>query len=171
MCLGNLKKVVLPGGAVIEYLTDGQNRRIGKKVNGSLAQALLWQGQLQPIAELDGSGNVVSRFVYATGVNVPEYMIKGGVTYRIIKDHLGSPRVVVDIATNTVAQEMEFDEFGRVILDTNPGFQPFGFAGGLYDKDTGLVRFGARDYDAGIGRWVSKDPIGFGGGSSQLYEL
>ena len=40
----------------------------------------------------------------------------------------------------------------------------FGFAGGLYDAATGLVRFGARDYDASVGRWTSKDPIGFGGG-------
>ena len=51
-------------------------------------------------------------------------------------------------------------------MDTNPGFQPFGFAGGLYDRDTGLVRFGARDYDAGIGRWLAKDPIKFRGGSN-----
>jgi hypothetical protein len=41
-----------------------------------------------------------------------------------------------------------YDEFGRVLSNTNPGFQPFGFAGGIYEVDTGLVRFGARDYDA-----------------------
>jgi len=66
-------------------------------------------------------------------------------------------------------QRLDFDEFGRVLADSNPGFQPFGFAGGLYDPDTGLVRFGARDYDAESGRWTSKDPIRFKGGDLNLY--
>ena len=48
--------------------------------------------------------------------------------------------------------------------DTNPGFQPFGFQGGLYDPDTGLVEFGCRWYDAETGRWISKDPILLEGG-------
>jgi RHS repeat-associated protein len=59
---------------------------------------------------------------------------------------------------------MDYDGFGQVLVDTSPGFQPFGFAGGLYDRDTGLVRFGARDYDAQTGRWTNKDPIRFAGG-------
>jgi len=167
--LGNLLGVNLPAGTQLVYLVDGENRRVGKKVNGTLTQGFLYQDDLRPAAELDGANNVVSRFVYATQDNVPDYMIKGGVTYRIIADHLGSPRLVVDVATGAVAQRMDYDEFGRVQNDTSPGFQPFGFAGGLYDPGSGLVRFGARDYDAAAGRWTARDPILFDGGQVNLY--
>jgi len=90
--------------------------------------------------------------------------------YRFITDHLGSVRLVVNAETGEVVQRMDYDAFGRVLNDTNAGFQPFGFAGGLYDDDTGLVRFGARDYDAYSGRWTAKDPVLFDGGQANLYE-
>jgi RHS repeat-associated protein len=158
--LGNLKSVTLADGTVIEYVVDGQNRRVGKKVNGVLQQGFLYQNQLNVVAELNGTGAVVSRFIYGTKANVPDYMVKGGVTYRVVSDHLGSPRLVINTADGGIAQRMDYDEFGNVLLDTNPGFQPFGFAGGLYDRQTELTRFGARDYDAVTGRWTAKDPIG-----------
>lgn len=144
---------------------------IGKTINGTLVQGFLYENQLEPVAELDGSGNLVSRFVYCGcgAGNIPQYMFKNGVTYRIIADHLGSPRLVIDSTSGAIVQRMDYDEFGNVILDTNPGFQPFGFAGGIYDRDIGLVRHGARDYDPEMGRWTAKDPIKFQGGDFNLY--
>ncbi len=167
--LGNLMTVQLPSGPTIDYVIDAQNRRIGRKVNGSLTRAWLYQNQLNPIAELDGAGNVGSLFVYGTRANVPDYMIRGGITYRMISDHLGSVRLVVDISSGVVVQRIDYDEWGNVTQNTNAGFQPFGFAGGMYDEQTGLVRFGARDYDPAVGRWTAKDPILFSGGDIGLY--
>jgi RHS repeat-associated protein len=174
--LGNLLHVGLPaaladGAQTIDYVVDGQNRRVGRKVNGVLAQGWLYQDQLRPVAQLDGTGtNVVARFVYGSKPNVPDYMVTSGGTYRIFSDHLGSPRLVVDASTGAAIETINFDEFGNetdTVAGTLPtGYVriPFGFAGGLYDPDTGLVRFGARDYDASVGRWTSKDPVGFTGG-------
>jgi len=167
--LGNLRSVQLPDGRKIEYVIDPSGRRVGKKVNGALTQGWLYQGSLNPIAELDGNGNLVTRFVYGSKANVPDYFIKSGKTYRILSDHLGSPRLVIDLSTGAVVQRMDYDAFGNVTQDSNPNFQPFGFAGGLYDSDARLVRFGARDYDAETGRWTAKDPINFAGGDSNLY--
>jgi len=167
--LGNLRQATLADGTIIDYVIDGQNRRIGKKVNGTLTQGLLYKDQLNPIAELDGSNNIVSRFIYGTKTNVPDYMVKSTNTYRILSDHLGSVRLVVNTADGSIAQRIDYDTWGNITNDTNPGFQPFGFAGGIYDQHTQLTRFGARDYDAWSGRWSAKDPIQFNGGDTNLY--
>jgi RHS repeat-associated protein len=166
---GNLRRVDLPSGDVVEYLIDGQNRRVGRVLNGAVTHKWLYRDQLNPVAELDAAGNVVARFIYGTTYHAPDVMLKGGATYRVVTDHLGSVRLVVDAATGAVAQRLDYDEWGRVLVDTNPGFQPFGYAGGLYDPATGLVRFGARDYDAEVGRWTAKDPIRFAGGDENIY--
>jgi len=128
--LGNLRKVTEADGTVIEYVIDGRNRRIGKKINGALVQGFLYQDQLEPIAELDGNGNVIARFVYASKSHVPDYLVKNGTTYRLISDHLGSPRLIVHAQTGTIEQRLDYDEFGN-------------------------VRFGARDYDAETGLTIA----------------
>lgn len=163
--------MTLSNGTQLGYVIDKENRRIGKTMNGTLVQEFLYENQLKPVAELDGSGNLVSGFVYCGrgAGDFPQYMVKHGVTYRIIADHLSSPRLVVDTTTDAILQRMDYDEFGTVILDTNPGFQPFGSAGGIYDRDTGLVRLRVRDHDPETGRWMTKDPIGFPGGDFNLY--
>ncbi|NOY93213.1 MAG: RHS repeat-associated core domain-containing protein [Deltaproteobacteria bacterium] len=81
----------------------------------------------------------------------------------------GLGRRVVHVATGTVLQELDYDPFGQVLRDTAPGTTLFGYAGGLYDSDTKLSHFGAREYDPETGLWTSKDPLLFGGGDTNVY--
>lgn len=186
---GNLKTVQLPNNQSIEYIYDGRNRRIGKKINGVLVQAFVYQSQTQIAAELNGSGQVIRQFIYGTKSNSPDLMIYNGREYKIISDQVGTPLLIVDTATGKVMTKYSYDEFGNLLgefimagnipLPVSVPFLgvlgrahveiPLGFAGGLFDRHTGLVHFGARDYDPSIGRWTTKDPIGFGGGDTNLY--
>jgi RHS repeat-associated protein len=167
--LDNLLHVGLPDGTNIDYIVDGQNRRVGKKVNGVVVAGFLYQDALRIVTQLDGSGHIVATFSFGSKPNVPDYMTTSAGVFRIVSDHLGSPRLVINSATGAIVEELEYDEFGNVLVDTQPGFLPFGFAGGTYDADTGLVRFGARDYDPAVGRWTSKDPAAYVGRSWNSY--
>jgi YD repeat-containing protein len=59
--LGNLRSVTQPDGTLIEHVIEGRGRRVGKKVNGTLVTGWLYTEQLRIVAELDGTGVVVSR--------------------------------------------------------------------------------------------------------------
>ena len=120
------------------------------------------------VAEESGTGVIGKEFVY--GVNrVPDYMIYGGVNYKIISDYQGTVKMVVNSATGAVSELISYDVLGNVLSDSNAWLQPFGFAGGVYDQISQYVHFGARWYDASTGRWTSKDPIRFSGGDTNLY--
>lgn len=175
--LGNLTRVEEEGGSTIDYVIDAQGRRVGKQHDGSLVRQYVWSSALRIAAELSPSGAVVSHFIYGNKTNVPDLIARPGpsgtVLYRVITDHLGSPIYVVNIANpSDVLLDASYDEWGKVETFTSSTGAwpiPFGFAGGLYDEDTGLVRFGARDYDPEIGRWTNKDPIRWDGGQANLY--
>ncbi len=165
---GELLGVTLPDGTLIDYVHDPLRRRIAKKVNGVTTEKYLWQGLTRLLAVFDGSNNLIMRFEYAD-CRMPVAMTKDGSTYYLTYDQVGSLRIVANTAGN-VLKRIKYDSFGNIIQDTNPSFAiPFGFAGGLHDRDTGLVRFGYRDYDPDTARWTAKDPIGFAGGDTDLY--
>lgn len=166
---GKLKSVVLPNSDVVSYKYDGAGRKSVVSLNGLIKSVYLYNGALQVVAELNASGGVISRFIWGVHPVIPEYFVKGGTKYKLITDPRGSVRLVLNTLTGAVAQQINYDEWGKVVSDTNPGFQPFGFAGGLYDHRTGLVQFGLRHYDGEVGRWISKDSIDFNGGDTNLY--
>ena len=165
---GNLRGVILPNGTSITYFIDGQNRRVGKKINGTLVESFVYQDDLHRVGWYDGSGALKAQFVFGQRIQVPEYMSKSGTTYKLVYDQVGSVREVV-APDGTIAERLDYDEFGNVLGDSTPGFQPFGFAGGLRDVDAGLIRFDRRDYTPNVGRWTAKDPIRFRGGDTDLY--
>src|SRR5258705_11686448 len=109
---------------------------VGRKSNGFLPEGSVSLNRLTPAAELDAQNNVVSQFIYGISPTVPSYMVKGGITYALVTDLRGSVRIVVNSTTGEVAQHLDYDSWGRVTLNTQPGFQRFGFAGGLYDNAT-----------------------------------
>ena len=114
-------------------------------------------------------GDVVAASSTAPAPHVPEYLVKA------------RPRPIASSPTTSAARAgrrrrdrrrrpgTRLRRVRRRRARHRPGFQPFGFAGGLYDRGTGLVRFGAREYDPRLGRWTAKDPIGFEGGDTNLY--
>ena len=86
--LGNLLQVQDEStSTTITYLIDGMNRRVGR--NDGTMKRYLYMDALNPVAELDAGGNVVSLFIYGTKMNVPDYMIRypktvDEKTYRIL---------------------------------------------------------------------------------------
>jgi RHS repeat-associated protein len=183
----NLRSVQITGTAAasVNYAIDGLNRRVEKSAIGTgptVNEGLLYDEQGRVVAELDGSNNVLATFVYGLKPNVPDYMVRGGVAYRIVSDWRGDVRLVLDTTKTgaaAVVEQVDYDEWGNVVNLVDPSctvggtelcWQPFGFAGGVWDVTTGIVRFGARDYDPEERRWTQKDPIRFHGHSWNIYE-
>ncbi len=166
---GQLTDATLPNGDQVHYILDTAGRRVARQVNGATTDEYLYGNEIGPVAQLDGNGNLVARFVYGTNPVTPDYLVKGGITYRVITDERGSPRLIVNTADGTIAEQMSYDPWGQTTQDTNPGFQPFGYAGGLNDPATHLDHFGAREYDPATGSFTATDPIGVAGGSTAAY--
>jgi len=62
-----------------------------------------------------------------------------------------------------MVQTYGYDAFGNVVV-TGTISQPFAFTGREYDAETSMYFYRARYYDPAVGRFVTKDPIGFAGG-------
>ena len=91
-----------------------------------------------------------------------------------LPDALGSTRDVVDSLGNVI-RSFEHDEYGNLLSSSGSGAAtPKTWIGGLSvnddTADSGLWNMGHRNYAGGVlGRFISRDPIGFSGSSLNLY--
>jgi len=166
--LGELLEVQTPT-QTITYKHNANNQRVAKLVDNQVVEKYLWLNLTTLLAIYDRDDNLIQRYEYANS-RMPIAMTTADNTkYYLHYDQVGSLRAITDTNHNIV-KEITYDTFGNILSDSNPTLKiPFRFAGGLYDIDTKLTRFGYRDYDSFTGKWTAKDPIGFDGGDSNLY--
>jgi RHS repeat-associated protein len=99
---------------------------------------------------------VTKRF-YAQGMQV------ASTNYYYTRDHLGSIRELTNSA-GVVQARYDYDPYGRRTKLSGTLDADFGFTGHYYHQRSGLHLALFRAYDADLGRWISRDPIGEQGG-------
>ena len=184
--------VIKPGESAnptstISYKYDAFNRRIERNVNGTIARYVYDRGNIH--LEYDGNNNFQAKYVHSDNVDEPLRMERPDNPYRDDKflvqefyyhrDRLGNITEITDFE-GTVVQRYVYDAFGKVSIFDKDGKaitpnsanylkSPYAFTGREYDHETGMYFYRARYYNPDVGRFISEDPIGFGGQDANLY--
>lgn len=142
-----------------EFYYDGVGRRIAiaERQNGSLVSSNLYVWCGTEICEERSSGNVVTKRFFGVGEQL------SGTDYFFTKDHLGSIREMTD-GGGTIHARYDYDPYGRRTKVSGDVDADFGFTGYYYHSVSGLSLTFYRQYDPGLGRWLSRDPIEENGG-------
>ncbi len=147
---------------------------------------------MQVVAEYAADAVAASperKFVYAEYIDEPVMMVDetalgstgAGIeeAYYYHQNSLYSVAAITD-ATGTVVERYAYSAYGGpLFLDANANLlnpqattigNPYLFTGRRLDEETTLYYYRARMYDAELGRFVGRDPIGYAGSEWNLYE-
>ena len=88
------------------------------------------------------------------------FSLNDGKYHYYLKDHQGNNRVVVDEDGN-VGEVNDYYPFGGLMSSSSGSVQPYKYNGKELDRKGGLdwYDYGARQYDAALGRWHVVDPM------------
>ncbi|MFC5701645.1 polymorphic toxin-type HINT domain-containing protein [Cohnella faecalis] len=140
-------------GVSSQYTYYPNGLRATKKVGNETTRYVYLDGQI--IEELDGSGNVKARNVWANELLYRQdnttnqqgyYYYNGHGDVVSIKDGNGNP-----------LNSYEYDTWGNFTSKSETMSNPFTYTGEVYDNETGYIYLRARYYDPSIGRFISKD--------------
>jgi RHS repeat-associated protein len=150
-----LAKIDTPKGS-IEYIYDHQNRIVLRKQGENTITFI--HDSWQIVLQFDND-KLTHRYLWGTK---QDELICDNDNWTL-SDHLNTIRDIVK-SDGTVTDHLEYNSFGKIISATkNDSSLQFAYTGKLTDKVSELQWNINRWYDAKVGRWVSEDPIGFGG--------
>ena len=162
----HLISVAGPVTAGLSYDPAGRLRQT--VINGVTTQFLYSGNDL--IAEMDGAGAILRRYVHGPGVNNPLVWLEGpgmaasGVRY-LYKDRLGS----ITSWTNAAGVVQATFAYGPYGEPKAWGGSRFGYTGQVALSELGLYHYHARVYDPVTSRFLQTDPIGYGDGPNLYF--
>ncbi|KZE76199.1 hypothetical protein AV654_23870 [Paenibacillus elgii] len=165
---GELLEAVVEG-QTIRYTYDGIGRRTAREDRAGVTQYFYGNplAPLQITTSINPTGDLTTYYYDEDGLLLGIEL--NDAVYYVITDAVGTPQRVLDKSGKTV-KELKFNSYGVLLSDSNAEFGlEIGFAGGIQDAASKLVRFGYRDYDPAAGQWTAKDPLLFEGGQGNLY--
>ncbi len=159
---GKLKSVSEPGpggtAKVTKYLYDTTGDPLIR--TGADGSKTLYLGDAELTVSADLQKVTAQRF-YPHPDGSTTVRATGGARQLMLSDHHGSSNTIVDMVEAgmpvTRRKMMPFGEERGAQPGNWPGDR--GFVGGTRDRDTGLTRLGAREYDPSTGRFLSVDPM------------
>ncbi|MBI5116613.1 RHS repeat protein [Candidatus Poribacteria bacterium] len=152
-----ITRIDYPDETYSAYKYDALGRRVEKRDRSGNIARYVYDGQ-NFIAEYDGSNSLVASYLQSFGIDRPISMFRAGQMYWYHSDALGSIYQMTD-SNQAVARSYDYSAFGKIISESGSLVNPFTYTAREYDSDSGLYYYRARYYDAGVGRFLSRDPI------------
>ncbi|NEQ48277.1 MAG: hypothetical protein F6K00_33980 [Leptolyngbya sp. SIOISBB] len=151
----------------VDYTYDVMNRRIAKSVDGATTHFVYDRDDV--LLEFEDGSTPSMRYLHGPQVDQVLAQEDSNETLWLLGDHLGTIKDIVNDNGNLL-NHRTFDSYGNLVSETDGSFDSrYSFTGREFDAETGLHYYRARYYDGGLGRFISEDPIGFQGGTGNLY--
>ncbi len=145
-------------GYTASFTYDAMGRRTSKTVNGQ-TKTYLYDGA-------DLISETGADYTFGPGIDQPLER-KAGQNEYYLSDALGSVIGLTD-PTGTIKTSYNYSPFGKKQTTGAVSSNPFAFTG-REDDGTGYYYYRARYYNPDQKRFISEDPLGFGGGDTNLY--
>ena len=146
-----------------EYTYDALGRRVRRYVAGGAEDTKFIHDGLDVL--VDDDGGTLTKYLNGGRIDKKLRVQQGSSVNYLLADHLGSTSGLTD-SWGAITSQTAYDSFGNQTASMSTRY---GFTGRERDDFSGLMYYRARFYDPNLGRFMSEDPIGFGGGDVNLY--